>query len=297
MTTVSLSPFAGAGAQFLDSTGNVLSGGKIFTYAAGTTTPLPSYTTADGLTAHANPIVLDSAGRVPSGQIWLLASDSYKFTLETAAGVLIASYDNISAIAFDVLPVNKGGTGATTPSAAQSNLGATTVGGSFFTLANPSAIRFPRINADNTVTARAAEDFLVDIGAAASGVNADITSLEQSTTIAPTGVADVDSLGFRGLPQESKTAAYTLALGDAGRHISITTGGVTIPADGTVAFPIGTTIVVYNNSSSAQNIAITTDTLRLAGTATTGTRSLAQRGLATLVKVAATEWAVTGNVS
>jgi hypothetical protein len=92
---VSLSPFAGAGAQFFDNNGTILSGGKIFTYAAGTTTPLQTYTTISGSTPHANPIILDSAGRVPSGQIWLLSNTSYKFVLETADGILIATYDNI----------------------------------------------------------------------------------------------------------------------------------------------------------------------------------------------------------
>jgi hypothetical protein len=106
-----------------------------------------------------------------------------------------------------------------------------------------------------------------------------------------------DAVGYKGVPQNAQTSAYTLALSDMGKHISITTGGVVIPANGSVAFPIGSTIVVYNDSGSAQNISITTDTLRLAGTATTGTRSLAQRGLATCVKVAATEWVVTGNVT
>jgi hypothetical protein len=195
------------------------------------------------------------------------------------------------------LPIGNGGTGATTAAAARTGLGATTVGANLFTLTNPSAIRFLRFNADNTVTARAASDFRGDIGAAASGANTDITSLNQSVTITASGTIAADTLGFRGLPQEAKTAAYTLALADAGKHISITTGGITIPANGSVAFPVGTTIVVYNNSASAQNIAITTDTLRLAGTATTGTRSLAQRGLATLVKVTSTEWVATGNVT
>jgi hypothetical protein len=83
-----------------------------------------------------------------------------------------------------------------------------------------------------------------------------------------------------------------------GKHISITTGGVVIPDNGTVAFPVGATVVIYNNSGSTQTISILpTDTLRLAGTATTGSRTLAQRGLATCVKVAAGEWVVSGNVT
>jgi hypothetical protein len=69
---------------------------------------------------------------------------------------------------------------------------------------------------------------------------------------------------------------------------------VTIPANSSVAFPIGATIVIYNNSGSSQSIAITTDTLRQAGTTNTGTRTLANYGLATCIKVAATTWAISG---
>ena len=134
-------------------------------------------------------------------------------------------------------------------------------------------------------------------GAAASGANADITSLRQSVTIAATGTAAANTLGYRGLPVNSPAGAYSLVLSDQGGLVALATGGLTIPANASVAFPIGTTIAVYNNSGSSQSIAITSDTLRLAGTGTTGTRTLAARGLATLVKVAATEWVASGNVT
>lgn len=94
--SVTLSLFAGAGAQFLDNNGNVLSGGKIYTYFAGTTTPLGTYTTNEGAIFHTNPIVLDSAGRVPSGgEIWLTLGIGYKFIVKTSADVILATYDNI----------------------------------------------------------------------------------------------------------------------------------------------------------------------------------------------------------
>jgi hypothetical protein len=95
--SVFLSPVGGAAAQFFDNNGNVLTGGKLYAYAAGTTTPKTSYTSSSGNTAHTNPIILDSAGRVPGGEIWLLASP-YKFALYTSVNVLIATYDNISGI-------------------------------------------------------------------------------------------------------------------------------------------------------------------------------------------------------
>jgi hypothetical protein len=93
---VSLSQYAGAGAQFFDNNGNPLAGGLIYTYAAGTTTPAATYTTYTGGTANANPIVLDSAGRTPA-QIWLTSGSSYKFVLQTALGVTIKTDDNIYA--------------------------------------------------------------------------------------------------------------------------------------------------------------------------------------------------------
>lgn len=97
--SVNLSPVAGAAAQFLDNSGNVLTGGKLYTYLAGTTTPAATYTSSTGVTFHANPIILDAAGRVPSGgEIWLANGISYKFLLEDANNVLIATWDNLSGI-------------------------------------------------------------------------------------------------------------------------------------------------------------------------------------------------------
>ena len=95
MSSVNLSAFGGVGWQFFDNNGVPLAGGLIYTYAAGTTTPQATYTTSAGTIAHTNPIVLNSAGRVPGGEIWLLFA-SYKFVLQTSAAVLIATYDNIT---------------------------------------------------------------------------------------------------------------------------------------------------------------------------------------------------------
>ena len=94
---VILSPLAGAGWQFFDDNGDPLTGGLLYTYAAGTTTPLASYTDSTGATANANPIVLDSAGRV-SGEVWLTTGSSYKLVLKTSAGVTIWTNDNIAGV-------------------------------------------------------------------------------------------------------------------------------------------------------------------------------------------------------
>jgi hypothetical protein len=92
--TVNISLFAGAGAQFFDDNGVPLSGGLLYTYAAGTTSAAQTFTSSSGLSAHSNPIVLDSAGRVPA-EIWLTENVAYKFVLEDATNVLIGSWDNI----------------------------------------------------------------------------------------------------------------------------------------------------------------------------------------------------------
>lgn len=95
---VNLSPVGGVAAQFFNNNGVILTGGKIFTYTAGTTTPQATYTSNSGVTAHSNPIILDASGRVPSGEIWLTDGLSYKFVIKDANDVLIGTYDNVVGI-------------------------------------------------------------------------------------------------------------------------------------------------------------------------------------------------------
>ena len=104
---VNLSPVGGVAAQFFTNTGAVLTGGKLYTYLAGTTTPAATYTTIAGNVARTNPVVLDAAGRVPgSGEIWLTQNVAYKFVLYTSTDVLIATYDNISGVSGLTLPID-----------------------------------------------------------------------------------------------------------------------------------------------------------------------------------------------
>jgi hypothetical protein len=111
---VFLSPVGGVAAQFFTNTGAVLTGGKLYTYAAGTTTPLTSYTTNAGNVVRTNPIVLNAAGRVAEGgEIWI-TSASYKFVLTDSTDVLIATYDNISGVGvLNTNPDNFTGDGTT----------------------------------------------------------------------------------------------------------------------------------------------------------------------------------------
>lgn len=93
MASVLLSP-VGVGQQYFDNNGVPLAGGLIYTYQAGTSTPLATYTDNGGTVANANPIVLDSAGRVPY-EIWMFTGYSYKFVIQSATATSIQTLDNL----------------------------------------------------------------------------------------------------------------------------------------------------------------------------------------------------------
>jgi hypothetical protein len=104
-----------------------------------------------------------------------------------------------------------------------------------------------------------------------------------------------NATGYLEVVQNAQNAGYTLVLGDAGKQIYFNTAGAfTIPSNASVAFPIGTAVTFVNMIGSS-TIAINSDTLYLAGTGATGTRTLAQYGLATALKMTATTWIISGS--
>ena len=280
--------------QFFDNAGNLLAGGKLFTYAAGTTTKQATYSNSTG-TANTNPIILDARGECT---LFLDSALTYKFVLSpsTDTDPPAASFwtvDNIQPPQSVSSVLSTDGTLAANSDALVPSQKAvkTYVNAQFAGL--PWAIS---VGGTGAITAAAAR---TNLGAAALGVNADITSLLESTAVAAGGTIAATSLGYRGIPAsgQAQGAVITLALTDAGKRVANTAGGWTIPANASVAFPTGTTLVLHNNSASAQTVAITTDTLTWAGTTTTGSRTVAANGLATITKVAATSWLINGNVA
>jgi hypothetical protein len=122
-----------------------------------------------------------------------------------------------------------------------------------------------------------------------------------SGTLSGCTVDGTNAVGFRTIPQNSQSAAYTLVLADSGKHIfhpsaDTTARTFTIPANSSVAFPIGTAITFINQNGTGGivTIAITTDTMRLSPDGTTGSRTLARNGVATCVKITSTEWIISG---
>lgn len=119
-------------------------------------------------------------------------------------------------------------------------------------------------------------------------------------TILRSGGSSANPAWAADIPQNSQSTAYTLVAADAGKHIlhpsaDTTARTFTIPANSSVAYPIGTALTFVNqNSAGVVTIAITTDTMRLAGAGTTGSRTLAANGVATALKVTSTEWIISG---
>ena len=136
--------------------------------------------------------------------------------------------DTIDAL-FDsgpVLKLNKGGTGAATASAARTNLGATTLGGNLFTVTNPSAVTFPRFNADNSVSALGASDFRTAIGAGTGG--GDVTLTGTQTLTNKTVEAGVFTNGYTEEVATANTGtAYTIDLAGGSLQILTLTGNCT----------------------------------------------------------------------
>ena len=125
-----------------------------------------------------------------------------------------------------------------------------------------------------------------------------------SGTLSACTVDGTDSVGFRNVPVNSQSAAYTLVLADAGKIIFHPASDnnartFTIPAASSVAYPIGTAITFINLAATASTIAITTDTMYLSSAGTTGSRTLAQYGSATAIKVSGLSssgvWIISGS--
>jgi len=167
-------------------------------------------------------------------------------------------------------------------------------------------------NAEDVAVATLKNDLILvkaDVGLGNVDNTSDATKNSASATLTNKTITDgvntvstptTTSIGYLGMPQVSQSAAYTLVITDAGKHIlhpsaDTTARTFTIPANSSVAFPIGTAVTFINqNSGGVITISITTDTMRLAGAGTTGSRTLAANGIATAVKVTSTEWLING---
>lgn len=137
-----------------------------------------------------------------------------------------------------------------------------------------------------------------------AGTKADITSVQVPinwiTDVEYDGTDWVvlDVSGIPGVPQNSQSAAYTTVLSDAQKHILHPTADnsprtFTIDSNANVPYTIGT-VIAFVNQINTVTIAITTDTMTLAGAGSTGSRTLAANGIATALKISTTGWVISG---
>jgi hypothetical protein len=155
------------------------------------------------------------------------------------------------------------------------------------------------LNILDGVTSTAAELNILD---GVTSTTAELNILDGVTSTAAElnlldGYTDV---GFKNVPQNSKSANYTLVIGDSGKHIFHPVGDnnartFTIPANSSVAYSIGTAITFINMAAANVTIAITSDTMYLSSAGTTGSRTLAQYGSATAIKITDTNWLISGS--
>ena len=253
-------------AQFFDASGIPLVGGKVFTYAAGTTTPLQTYTDELGSTPNTNPIILDSRGEC---NLWFSTATSYKVVLKDADDVLQWTVDNIS-------------TYGTIASQNSNNVAIT--GGSITGVTFTGNITGNVSGNAGTVTNG------VYLTATQTLTNKTITGLASASTVKDS-IDTEYTIGYRSVPQSLNTTA---AASDVGKHLFVS-ATTTVPSG---VFVAGNEFLVVN--SSASTVTLTQGagtTLRLGGTATTGTRTIAAYGVASVLCTGAETFYVTGNVT
>lgn len=253
-------------AQFFAADGTPLVGGKVYTYAAGTTTPLATFTDASGNTPNTNPIILDARGEC---NLWFATAASYKIVLKNADDVLQWTVDNI----------------ATYGTLASQNFNNVSITGGTIT--------------GVTATFNLTGDVSGNAGTVTNGVYLTATQTLTNKTI--TGLASAstvnDSLGtgytigYRTRPSSANTTA---AASDIGKTL-VVTATTTIPSG---VFTAGDWFQVINNTSSTLTLTQgASTTLRLAGSATTGSRTIAAYGVANVQCIGGEVFFVSGNVT
>ena len=176
----------------------------------------------------------------------------------------------------ETVPLISGGTAASSTLTLQSTSGSGTSDAIIFRTASQSE----RMRIDSSGN--------VGIGNTPSGTyKLEVTGSAYASTTLNDGIGEV-----RSVPVNSQTSAYVAVSTDAGKFISITTGGVTVNAS--TGFTTGQSVSIFNNSGSNQTITATGITLYQVGTANTGNRTLAQRGLCTILCVGTNTYVITG---
>ena len=226
-------------------------------------------------------------------------------------GSTSTTYVNLASNVTGTLPIANGGTGTTSTTfvnlttnvtgtlpVANGGTGITSIGAGVATwLGTPSSSNLAAAVTDETGTGAL-------VFANTPTLVTPVLGTPTSGTLSACTVDGTDSVGFRNVPINDESADYTLVLADAGKVIfhpgsDNNARTFTIPAASSVAYPLGTAITFINLAATASTIAITTDTMYLSSAGTTGSRTLAQYGSATAIKVSGLSssgvWIISGS--
>jgi hypothetical protein len=264
-------------------------GDIVYASASNTLAKLAIGTSAQVLTVTAGVPVWAAAS---TGSVSSVAVSGGTTGLTTSGGPITTS--GTITLGGTLAPAN-GGTGVANNAAST-----LTISGAFATTLTVSGATGVTLPTTGTLATLAGSETLTNKTLTSPTLTTPALGTPASGILSSCTVDGTDEVGFKNIPQNSQSAAYTLVLADAGKHIFHPSGDAnartfTIPANSSVAYPIGTAVTFINMTSQVVTIAITTDTMYLSSAGTTGSRSLAQYGSATAIKMTSTTWLISGS--